>query len=128
SNSTESTATGLGSLAYALVNAKDGQSVLIFLADKPPLINPNGTITARPSNADDVVLDPAEGFGSGLNGRPPTLAGGKLAGLRTLAQFGSGRIIDGFKTVSGNDITLFSPSFEFLGWGYAGIGAAGACY
>jgi hypothetical protein len=128
SNSTDSTNTGLGSLAYALVNAKDGQSVLIFPADEPPLINPNGTITARAANADDVVLDPAEWLGTGTNSLQPTLAGGQLKGLPTLAQFSSGNTIDGWKTVAGNSVTLFSSSFEFLGWGYAGVGEAGACY
>jgi hypothetical protein len=93
-NSTDSITTLLGPLAFALVNA-DGQSVLIFPADKPPLINSNGDITARPANADDVVLDPADWTGGGDNALQPTLTGGKLTGLPTLAQFGSGKTFDG---------------------------------
>ncbi len=128
-NSSDSVNTGLGSLAYALVNARDGQSVLIFPANKPPLINPNGAITARPANAKDVVIDPAEWTGSGPNSLQSVLEKGTLPNkLPTVADFSTGKTIGGFKTVAGNSITLFSTSFEFLGWGYAGVGAAGACY
>ena len=126
-NSTDSINTQLGTFAFALVNARDGQSILIFPANSPPRINPNGVITSRPANADDVVIDPAEWTGSGS--LQSVLDSGTLPiQLPTVAEFGTGKIIAGWKTVRGNEITLFSTSFEFLGWGYFGVGAPGACY
>jgi hypothetical protein len=46
----------------------------------------------------------------------------------TLADFDAGKPAVGWKPVRGNQVTIFSPNFEFLGWGYAGIGQATACY
>jgi hypothetical protein len=74
------------------------------------------------------VIDPAEWIGAGGVSLQNVLDKGKLQRLPTLAQFDAGKTVLGWKTVSNNEITLFSPSFEFLGWGYFGAGAAGACY
>ena len=65
-NATESKETQLGALAFALVNARDGQSVLVFPADRPPVISPTGDISNLKVNAGDVVIDPAEWTGAGL--------------------------------------------------------------
>ena len=127
-NATDSIATGLGSLAFALVNARDGQSVLVFPADRPPVISPSGDIVPLKANAGDLVIDPAEWTGSGVNSLQTILDKGLLRQVPTLSEFETGKTVLGWKTVSHNLITLFSPTFEFLGWGYFGIGAAGACY
>jgi hypothetical protein len=123
-------------LAYGLVNGKDGQSVIVFPANKPPVINTQGELPpAFAANNDALVIDPAEWTGAGL---PATvtnaaslqsvLEGGFLQRLPTLAEFDSGSAVVGWKTVHGNQVTVFSQSFEYLGWGYPGIAAAGACY
>jgi hypothetical protein len=128
SNATDSIATGLGSLAYALVNARDGQSVLVFPADRPPVISPSGDIVPLKANAGDFVIDPAEWTGVGGVSLQSVLEKGKLQRIPSLSEFETGKTVLGWKTVSHNLITLFSPTFQFLGWGYFGVGAAGACY
>lgn len=123
-------------LAYALVNAKDGQSVLIFRANQPPVVNAQGQIPADDkANADDLVIHPAEWDGGGLVSKlvntgslAEVLDRRLLTPVPTLANFDAGKPAVGWKPVHGNQITIFKPDFEFLGWGYAGIGHAGACY
>jgi hypothetical protein len=132
---TQSIATKLGGLAYALVNAPDGQSVLVFLASKPPVIDAKGALPPSADNADDLVMDPAEWTGAGLPASftnrasfQAVLDGGMLQFVPTLAEFDSAKPVTGWKTVRQNQVTIFSTSFEYLGWGYPGIAAAGACY
>ena len=123
-------------LAYALVNAKDGQSVLIFRANHPPAINAQGEIApGRPANTNDLVLDPAEWTGGGLVSKvfnvgslEDVLDHGGLPDLPTLAEFDAGNPVKAWKTVPGNEVTLFSPNFEFAGWGYSGNPRPLACY
>jgi hypothetical protein len=55
------------------------------------------------------------------------VSSGLLTRLPTLAQFDAGASVLGWKTVKGDDITPFSGSFEFAGWGYPTT-PAGACY
>ena len=124
-----------GGLAYSLVNAKDGQSLLIFPENHPPLINKAGEIMpGRPGNSADLVYDPAEWTGVGLASSvtnaaslPSVLSQGLLSRLPTLAQFDAGSSVAGWKTMKGDEVTLFSGSFEFDGWGYP-TSTAGACY
>jgi hypothetical protein len=128
--------TGLSGLAYALVNGKDGQSVLVFSAKQPPVVNGQGQLPPGVvANRDDLVLDPAEWSGVGVtaNGALTTslqsvLDAGGLPDAPTLAQFDSGAVALGWKGVPGNVVSIFQPNFEYLGWGYPGIGEAGACY
>jgi len=135
-NATDSKATRLGSLAFALVNAKDGQSVLVFPSDTPPEISPNGTIAPSPANGADLVIDPAEWAGTGLPVAALNVSlqqifdSGSVDQIQipTLLQFDAGKHLPGWKSMKGNAITLFSTSFEFLGWGYFGAGAPGSCY
>jgi hypothetical protein len=126
----------LGGLAYALVNGSDGQSMLVFPANKPPLVNTKGEVPdAGLANLAAQVLDPQEWTGAGL---PATvtnaaslqsvMAGGLLAHLPTLAEFDSAKPVQGWKLIPKNAITVFSQSFEYLGWGYPGISQPGACY
>jgi hypothetical protein len=123
-------------LAYGLVNAKDGQSVLIFRADRPPVVNSQGEVSpGDPANANDLVIDPAEWTGGGLVAKlintgslDAVLDGGRLPDAPSLADFDAGKPAVGWKPVHGNQISIFSPNFEFLGWGYAGIAPATACY
>jgi hypothetical protein len=123
-------------LAYALVNAKDGQSVLIFPADRPPIVNSLGEIApGRPANTNDLVLDPAEWTGNGLVSKvfnirslESVLDSGDLPDLPTLAEFDAGKTVKGWKTLPGNEVTVFSPNFEFLGWGYSLNPRPLACY
>lgn len=138
SQATTGSAAGInfGGLGYSLVNAKDGQSMIIFPQGKPPVINKAGTIeSALTRNADDLVYDPAEWTGTGL--KLPVTAGnaasltnivskGLMTDLPTLAEFDAGHGVAGWKTVKGNEITLSSANFEFLGWAYP-VGAVGAC-
>ena len=134
-NATKSIATQMGALAFALVNARDGQSVLVFPAAKPPVISPTGVILPSRANAADLVIDPAEWTGAGLPATVSNAASlqnildsGLLQRIPTLLEFDTGKTVVGWKTVHNNEVTLFSPSFEYLGWGYPGIAAAGACY
>ena len=133
---TQAISTKLGGLAYALVNAPDDQSVLVFLASKPPVIDAKGALPpAFAANADDLVIDPAEWTGAGLPASVSSgaslqsvLDGGLLPRVPTLSEFDAATAVVGWKTVSHNQVTIFSTSFEYLGWGYPGIAAAGACY
>ncbi len=126
----------LGGLAFGLVNGKDGQSLLVFSASKPPVVNAQGELPASfTANADSLVLDPAEWTGTGLGATVTNFAslqsimdGGLLPRVPTLAEFDSAAAVPSWKPMSGNEVTIFSPSFEYLGWGYPGIAAAGACY
>jgi hypothetical protein len=124
-----------GGLAYSLVNAKDGQSLLIFPENQPPVLNKAGEIMpGRPGNSADLVYDPAEWTGAGLPSSVTNAASltsvvsqGLLTRLPTLAEFDAGRAVAGWKTVKGDEITLFSGNFEFDGWGYP-VSATGACF
>jgi hypothetical protein len=128
--------TRLGGLAYGLVNAKDGQSLLVFPAGKPPVVNAQGELpSAFAANADGLVLDSAEWTGAGLPASVTNAASlqsvldaGLLARAPTLAEFDAAKGIVGWKAVKHNEITVFSSNFEYLGWGYPGIAAPGACY
>ena len=128
--------TGLSGLAYALVNGKDGQSVLVFSATHPPVVDRQGEIQPPlAANHDDPVIDPAEWSGLELaaNGAIVTslqsvLDAGALPDVPTLAQFDSGAPVLGWKGMPGNVVSIFQPNFEYLGWGYPGIGQPGACY
>lgn len=123
-------------LAFGQVNAKDGQSVLIFRADRPPVVNSQGEVPpGDPANANDLVIDPAEWTGGGLVAKlintgslEAVLDSGRLPDVPSLADFDAGKAAVGWKPVHGNQVSIFSPNFEFLGWGYAGIAPATACY
>ncbi len=128
--STAAGGTKLGGLAYGLVQAKEGQSVIVFSAEKPPVIDSAGALpTTFAANADDLVIDPAEWTGAGLPAKfaslQAVLDGGGLLRAPTLTEFGSGAPVPAWKTVAHNEIYISSQSFEYLGWGYAGIGAPG---
>jgi hypothetical protein len=132
-NATESKETQLGALAFALVNARDGQSVLVFPADRPPEISPTGDISNLKVDAGDLVIDPAEWTGAGLPASvgyslQAALDKGALQQVPTLSEFETGQQVPGWKTVRGNQVTLSSTSFEYLGWGYQVVAAPGACY
>jgi hypothetical protein len=126
----------LGGLAYAVTNAKDGQAVLVFPADAPPSVNDEGVIDpALTRNADDLVIDPAEWTGEGLAktltdaaSLQSVLDAGLLPDAPTLEQFDAGATVKAWKTVRGNQLSVASQSFEYLGWGYPGIAAPGSCY
>ena len=135
------TATGasgvrLGGLAYGLVNAPDGQSMIVFAASKPPVVSSLGVLPpAFAANADDPVIDPAAWTGAGLpsyvhnvTSLQAILNGGLLPDVPTLTEFDHGTPVKAWKTAKGGSITPFSPNFEYLGWGYPGLGAPGACY
>lgn len=122
-------------LGYAMTNAKDGQSMLVFPDEKPPLLNSQGVIDpSLTRNADDLVLDPAEWTGTGLSAKVinatsllSVMQAGALPDLPTLAEFDSGSAVKGWKTVHGDEVTPFSQSFDYLGWAYPGT-TAGSCY
>ncbi len=125
-----------GGLAYSLVNAKDGQSMIIFPEDKPPKLNKAGEIMpGRPGNSADLVYDPAEWTGAGISAAAnvnvasltTVVSKGLLTRLPTLSQFDAGQSVPGWKTVKGDQVTLFSGNYEFLGWGYP-VSTAGACF
>ena len=100
--------------------------MLIFPEDDPPVINKAGDISARdPKNRDDLVYDPAEWIG--VKSLALTLSQGTLVNLPTLAQFDSGKYVSQWKTVKGDQISLFSSNFEFDGWGYP-VSNPKACY
>jgi hypothetical protein len=136
---TTATAAGgnrLGGLAYAVVNVKDGQAVLVFSAATPPVLDKQGALPdAFAANADDLVLNPSEWTGAGV---PATvtnaaslqsvMAGGFLTRAPTLTQFDAGTGVIGWKTIENNSVVVSSQGFEYLGWGYPGIGEPGACY
>jgi hypothetical protein len=126
----------LGGLGFAVVNVKDGQALLVFSADKPPVLDKQGALPeAFAANADDLVLNPGEWTGAGV---PATLsnaaslqsvmAAGFLTRAPTLTQFDAGSPLLGWKTIRNNSIVVSSQSFEYLGWGYPGIAQPGACY
>ena len=109
--------------------------MLVFPAEQATGDQPDGAISPTlAANADDLVIDPAEWTGSGLaasipnvtRSRPSSRAG--PGEVPTLSEFDSAKPVPGWKTVSHNEITLFSSSFEYDGWGYPGIGEIGACY
>jgi hypothetical protein len=124
-----------GGLDYSLVNAKDGQSLIIFPEGKPPVLNKAGEMmSGRPGNSGDLVYDPAEWTGAGLASSVTNAASltsvvsrGLLTRLPTLAEFDAGQSVPGWKTVKGDEITQFSANYEFLGWGYP-TSTPGACY
>jgi hypothetical protein len=122
-----------GGLAFAMVNAKEGQSMLVFPADKPPVINTAGDIVDIGSDLADLVYDPAEWTGAGLAasvaGVPLTtvMSKGLVTALPTLAQFDSGKEVSGWQTVKGNGLTIFGNSFQYDGWAYPST-TPGVCY
>jgi hypothetical protein len=116
----------LGGLAYALVNAKDGQSLLVFPADDPPRLDSVGALPTVAKNANDLVMDPAEWDGANFD---TALNTGNLGPFPTLVQFDSGSTqVKDWKLLRGDEITEFNSNFGYLGWGYPGIGQPGACY
>lgn len=130
--STGSTGAKLGGLGYSLVNAPDGQSILIFPAKDPPMVGQNGVVSpSLRANGADLVLDPARWSSLGGNGLglADALSTGSIFSLPTLKEFAAGTSTTGWKGTSGSAITPFSTSsFEYLGYGYPGIAEAGACY
>ncbi len=131
---TKANGVDFGGLVYSLVNAKDGQSVLIFPENSPPVINKLGEIVPGRASSSDLVYDPAEWTGAGLPGNFKNAASlssivsqGHLPDLPTLAQFDAGKSVLGWRTVKGDAITLFSTNFEFDGWGYP-VSTPGACF
>lgn len=126
----------LGGLAYALVNATDGQSMLVFPADKPPVVDSKGFIPdVLTSNAADQVIDPPEWTGAGLPAKvtnaaslQAVMAGGHLAFLPTLNEFDGAKPVVSWKLIPKNAISVFAQTFQYLGWGYPGIAQPGACY
>ena len=126
----------LSGLAYSLVNGKDGQSVLVFQATRPPAVDRQGEIEPPlKANRGDLVMDPAEWSGIALtaNGAVVTslqsvLDQGALPDAPTIAQFAAGAPGVGWKGLPGNVVTIFQSNFEYLGWGYPGIAQPGACY
>ena len=129
-------AAALQGLGYALVNAPDGQSMLVFAAADPPLLSGGAVRAAIPTNAGDLVFDPAEWTGAGLPSSVTNAASlqsvldsGFLQFLPTLKEFEAATPVQGWKAVAKSRITIFSTSFEYLGWAYPGVSQQpGACY
>jgi hypothetical protein len=123
-----------GGLDYGMTNANDGQTMIIFPEGQPPVVDSKGVIEPLTSNAADLVYDPAEWSGAGL---PSTVLNAtslasvvsavQLTRLPTLAQFDAGASVPGWNTVKGNQLSLFSQNYEYLGWGYPSS-TAGACF
>jgi hypothetical protein len=122
----------LAGLAYSLVNAPDGQSMLVFPAKDPPIVDRSGVVTvAQGTNGDDLVFDPARWSPLGGNalGLADALTTGSIYGLPTVKEFAAGTSVTGWNGTAGSAITPFSTgSFEYLGYGYPGIAEPGACY
>jgi hypothetical protein len=118
----------LGGYAYGLVNAPDGQSLLVFPSAQAPSITRRGDV----NTGSDLVIDPAQWSGQGLtltnaSSLQYTLQSGQLPDIPTLTQFDAGTSLKGWNAHSGSSITPFSGSFEYLGWAYPSS-TAGACY
>jgi hypothetical protein len=123
-----------GGLAYAPVNAADGAVMIIFPADKPPVIDAKGAIDPTLTrNSNDLILDPSQWTGSGMPATVTNAASlssvmqrGLLPDLPTLGQYDSGAGVQGWKTTPHNDVTISSQSFLYLGWTYPNT-TPGAC-
>jgi hypothetical protein len=122
-------------LGFGLAGTKTGQVMVIFPADKPPVIDSANLMqSSLTRNADDLVFDPAIWTGTGLpaNGQnlsslPLVLSKGLLTGLPTVSEYESGKLVSGWKTVKGNTINPVTTAFQEFGWGYPNT-TAGACF
>jgi hypothetical protein len=120
----------LAGYAYSVVNAPDGQSLLVSLSDQAPAISHSGEVTT----GGDLVYDPAEWTGKGLSATLTNasslqyiLQSGALPEIPTLGQFDAGTSLKGWQASKKSTITPFSTSFEYLGWAYP-TATPGACY
>jgi hypothetical protein len=120
----------LGGYAYSLVNAPDGQSLLISPADRAPAITKSGDV----STGGDLVFDPVEWTGKGLGATLTNasslqyiLQSGQLPDIPTLSQFDGGTSLKGWQAGTKSTVTPSSTSFEYLGWAYPST-TPGACY
>jgi len=124
-----------GGVSFGMVNAKDGQSMIIFPSGQPPEVNAQGVISpTAAANANDLVYDPAEWSGTGLITKianntsiAAVVSGGGLNRLPTLSEFDAGTFVPGWNGVSGNQLTLFQPTFDYLGWPYLSS-TPGVCF
>lgn len=117
---------------YSLVNAPDGQSMLIFPQKDSPIISSKGRIEPSVGTiGTDLVYDPARWsyLGAGAEGVADTLGDGAIRGLSTLKEFDAGTMTIGWNLKSHRTITSFNTTtFEYLGYGYRDIAEPGACY
>ena len=124
-----------GGLGFGLAGARTGGVMVIFPADKPPIIDKANLLqTNLTRNADDLVFDPAIWTGAGLpaNGQNLSslsfvLSKGLLTALPTVSQYVSGKLVAGWKTVKDNTINPVSTAFQEFGWGYPNS-TPGACF
>ena len=121
-------ATGtLGGYAYSLVNARDGQSLLVSPVAHAPALARSGEVMT----GSDLVLDPSEWTGQGLSftnagSLAYAIQSGQLPDLPTVAQIDGGVSVPGWTAASRNEITPVSTGFQYLGWAYP-TPAVGAC-
>jgi hypothetical protein len=116
--------------AYALVNAPDGQAMMVFPADQAPSLSKAGDV----DTGGDLMYDPAEWTGKGLSASQanPSLlqfvvTQGALPDLPTVTQFDNGTSVTGWAGKHGSHVTISTQSFAYLGWGYPSS-TPGACY
>jgi hypothetical protein len=114
----------LGGLAYALGQAKQDETMIIFPADSPPVAH-DGVVVLDARNDNDLIIDPNEWTGAGL---PSTITDaaslysiiqkGLLPDVPTLEQWATGADVKAWKTISGNSLAMPEGAFEEFGWGY----------
>jgi hypothetical protein len=114
----------LGGLAYALGQAKQDETMIIFPADSPPVAH-DGVVVLDARNDNDLIIDPNEWTGAGL---PSTITDaaslysiiqkGLLPDVPTLEQWATGADVKAWKTISGNSLAVPEGAFEEFGWGY----------
>jgi hypothetical protein len=126
--------TGLEGLAFALVNGKDGQAVLVYPSDQPPPIEEKtGAISASARDVNDLVWSPGEWDSSKVPQKDSDYLNALLDksfkfAVPTFEQWKTGSRVLGWKTVKGNVATVASTNFQYFGWAYPGINNSAACY
>jgi hypothetical protein len=124
------TSSGFGGLAYSVVNgAAGGPALLIYDDTSPPLTNSTSQVTA---GRETLVLSPGQWAGNAVAGfvqgtaLPDFLKSGKLQNAPTFAEWTNGATVKGWN-LSKNSASLYSQSFEYLGWPYPATAGSGAC-
>jgi hypothetical protein len=124
-----------GGLAFAAINGKDGQAMLVYAADNPPQIDPKtGEVLFSAKDANDLVWSPNEwNADNKVPQRDGSLAGAVADDtynleIPTFAQWRSGTKVSGWVPVKGNVASIASGNFQWFGWAYPGTTATGACY
>ncbi len=114
----------LGGLAYALGQAKQDETMIVFPADSPPVTH-DGVVVLDARNDNDLIIDPNEWTGAGLPSAITDAASlysiiqkGLLPDVPTLEQWATGADVKAWKTISGNSLAVPEGPFEGFGWGY----------